>query len=235
MCVFSICTSTHFFLDQQLSKATYIQTSWSDQYYFHLVFGKNFFPGKVTCNTFSKKYFINAQTEKEANDLTGKNSIYICVPLTIWTKSVICEHRISLLDNAPRYLVVCIIQKRFLHKFHYFSIFKLSVLCILKNRTWFTQSHALFSILLRKPSFESLFQHPFVKYVCIYSILSFFFKFQKRYIISNFPPFITVSKKAQSCVLLTIDVYHFTILFWYLHSGGKTGPCPFPPIQSMMI
>ena len=100
---------------------------------------KTFFPGKVTCNTFSKKYFINAQTEKEANDLTGKNSIYICVPLTIWTKSVICEHRISLLDNAPRYLVVCIIQKRFLHKFHYFSIFKLSVLCIqLKNRTWFT-------------------------------------------------------------------------------------------------
>ena len=42
---------------------------------------KTFSPGKVTCNTFSKKYFINAQTEKEANDLTGKKQyLYMCTP-----------------------------------------------------------------------------------------------------------------------------------------------------------
>ena len=133
-----ICTSTHFFWISNSPKQPTFRLLGQTNTIFILYSVKTFFPGKVTCNTFSKKYFINAQTEKEANDLTGKNSIYICVPLTIWTKSVICEHRISLLDNAPRYLVVCIIQKRFLHKFHYFSIFKLSVLCIPKNRTWFT-------------------------------------------------------------------------------------------------
>ena len=101
---------------------------------------KTFFPGKVTCNTFSKKYFINAQTEKERQMILQRKNKYLYIPhyekkCNLWKA------------HTPTFFIIFFPQRpgeNISKNFNFdiidnctiFSIFR--VLYYAKKRTWFT-------------------------------------------------------------------------------------------------